>query len=205
MSITTVEEWTKFSDGQEYYSKTWHQKGPLKGTMLFIHGIGEHVNRYNHVFPAIAETGIKVLAWDQRGFGKTGRKSGIIGHNGGPVRVLLDISEVDGRVKVNGLPHFIMGHSMGGGLALKYAATHPAGLTGIIASAPMIEAGSLTKPSTIEYWGVRIASSILKTFVMNNPVDANQLSRDPTVAKEYSEDPLVHTYGTFQTCILKNY
>ena len=199
-AVTTVEEWSKFSDGQEYYSKTWHQKGPLKATLLFIHGLGEHINRYNHVFPAFAECGVKVLSWDQRGFGQTGRKSGILGHNGGQERVLKDIAEVDGRVKVDHVPHFVMGHSMGGGLALKYAATKVTGLSGVIASAPLVEPGRLTKPSSIEYWAVRIVSNVLRTFIMNNPVDANQLSRDPIVAKEYNEDPLIHTYGSFQTC-----
>ena len=66
--------------------------------------------------------------------------------------------------------------------------------------APLIEPGSMTKPSFVEYWAVRTISTVLKTVVMNNPVDPKQLSRDPSVAKEYAEDPLVHTYGSFQLC-----
>lgn len=132
--MTSVEEWSKFPDGLDYYSKTWYPKGTLKATLLFIHGLGEHINRYNHVFPIFAEAGIKVLGFDERGFGKTGKKGGILGHNGGIDQVLADIAAVEGRIKVPGIPHFVMGQSMGGGLALKYASTQPAGLTGVIAT-----------------------------------------------------------------------
>ena len=36
-----------------------------------MHGIGEHIHRYEHVFSAMAQAGIRVFAWDQRGFGRT--------------------------------------------------------------------------------------------------------------------------------------
>ena len=108
--MPTVEEWSLFSDGQEYYSKTWHPKNKFIATVLFIHGLGEHVNRYDHVFEVFSANGIKTLAFDQRGFGKTGKKSGIIGHNGGIKRVVQDIEEVNARIQVQGKPHFIFGH-----------------------------------------------------------------------------------------------
>ena len=87
---------------------------------------------------------------------------------------------------------------MGGGLALKYAATKPKDLAGVISSAALVECGSQTTPSVIEYWAVRGLSTFLQTMVMNNPVDAKQLSRDPNVAKEYNDDPYVHTLGSLE-------
>ena len=110
-NITIVEEWSKFSDQQEYYSKTWHQKGSLVATVLFIHGLGEHVSRYQHVFPQFAEVGIKVFAFDQRGFGQTGKKSGILGHNCGSDRLYKDLEEANARIQVSGVPQYFIRYS----------------------------------------------------------------------------------------------
>jgi alpha-beta hydrolase superfamily lysophospholipase len=61
-----------------------------------------------------------------------------------------------------------------------------------------VECGSKTTPSIVEYYAVRGLSAVLPTMVMNNPVDASQLSRDPSIAKEYNDDPYVHTYGSLE-------
>lgn len=52
----------------EIYTKTWAPllEGDLKATMLFCHGIGEHINRYNDLFSTFAVNGIKVISFDQR-------------------------------------------------------------------------------------------------------------------------------------------
>ena len=63
----------------------------------------------------------------------------------------------------------------------------------------MVGTGSKTTPSLIEYWAIRTLSKVIKTFVINNPVDANELSRDPQTVKAYHEDPLVHTLASFET------
>lgn len=75
------EEWV--GDRVKLYTKSWIPSGQVKATVVFLHGFGEHVNRYNHVFDAFATAGIKVRAFDQRGFGQTGRKGGILGHHEG--------------------------------------------------------------------------------------------------------------------------
>jgi alpha-beta hydrolase superfamily lysophospholipase len=43
----------------------------LLATVAFIHGLGEHIGRYDHVFSKFASAGIRVFAYDQRGFGRT--------------------------------------------------------------------------------------------------------------------------------------
>lgn len=92
-----------------------HQQQPaakLIATVTFVHGLGEHCSRYDHLFGPFAEAGIKVIAYDQRGFGKTCRKSGIIGHSEGIKTVLADIKWAEDRVRTDKIPHFVMGHSM---------------------------------------------------------------------------------------------
>ncbi len=124
------------SDGLDIYTKTWEPAADqkVKATVVFAHGLGEHINRYNHVFSNFTENGIKVHAFDQRGFGQTARKNGIIGHNEGFKQVMKDMKDASERVRIDGVPHFVMGHSMGGCIALNFAIEHPENLTGCIAS-----------------------------------------------------------------------
>ena len=69
--VDASEEWVKKAGGVEVYSKTWVPgKGTAtKATVIFNHGWGEHCSRYNHIFTAFAQAGIKVVAFDQRGYG----------------------------------------------------------------------------------------------------------------------------------------
>lgn len=52
-----------------------------------------------------------MISFDQRGFGKTGRKNGILGHNEGLATVFADMKDISAKVRLPGVPHFIMGHS----------------------------------------------------------------------------------------------
>lgn len=74
MSEGFVEEWVK--DGPNstaFYTRTYAppEGTPLKAGVVFTHGFIEHVARYHHILPLWADAGISVMAFDQRGFGKT--------------------------------------------------------------------------------------------------------------------------------------
>ncbi|CAG8780445.1 1533_t:CDS:2, partial [Cetraspora pellucida] len=48
-SVKVIEEWINFPEVEEYYTRTWKavSNKPI-ATVVFIHGFGEHVKRYNH-------------------------------------------------------------------------------------------------------------------------------------------------------------
>lgn len=74
----------------------------------------EHIERYNHVFEAYAAQGISVFAYDQRGFGETGKKSGALGATSWAL-ALGDLDYFVGHVAKGlkeGTKLFLMGHSM---------------------------------------------------------------------------------------------
>jgi len=108
--IQVIDKWEKFSDGLEYFTKSWVPTTAPIATVLFIHGMGDHISRYNHIFTQFAEKRIKVLGFDERGFSRTARRNGIPGHTGGMNQALKDISEADALIKTNKVPHFVMGH-----------------------------------------------------------------------------------------------
>ncbi|KAI8836599.1 Alpha/Beta hydrolase protein [Chytridium lagenaria] len=199
---TSKEEWIKASDGVDIFTKTWEPQGkPVVATLVAVHGLGEHISRYDEMFSHLARSGIRVHGFDQRGFGRTGRRSGILGHNDKFERTLLDVKEAELRVLSPSLPHFIFGHSMGGCIVLNYSIRYPENLKGVIASAPLVESGKKTKVSTVEYYAVRGLSMFLGTFAINNPVDPKALAKDAEVAKVYTSDPNVHPFITLQTAV----
>lgn len=200
-ALAPTEMWMSAKDGHEIYSQLWdppnyHDEGtaPVVATMVLVHGVGEHVGRYQNLLRFLAQNGIRVCAFDQRGFGRTGRRGGILGFNDGIKTTMSDIAFFEELVALEGKPHFIYGHSMGGGLVLKYAIENPQRLKGVISSAPLIGLGKATSVSPIEYHASVVLSKVLKTAVLYKPVDPNLLAMDKAVGAAYMADPNVHPY-----------
>jgi len=142
-----------------------------------------------------------VVGHDQRGFGKTGRKNGPLGHSDGYDKVLGDIDIIGRRIRIEGVPHFVFGHSMGGGIALVYGHLHgkQENIRGVISSAPAIKADPSVEPHPILISVLSFVSHIVPTFKMslNLPVDA--LCRDPAVIEEYKASQYNYDIGTLST------
>jgi acylglycerol lipase len=107
---------------------------------LAVHGLGEHINRYGHVFSKFAASGICVKGLDMRGHGRTLKKNPSYPAGYTPLKevwediLLMDAVEVEGVPK--GLPTFVMGHSLGGLTALSFVyfnANRLANFKGVIA------------------------------------------------------------------------
>jgi alpha-beta hydrolase superfamily lysophospholipase len=90
-------------------------------------------------------------------------------------------------------PLFLMGHSLGGLIALEFALYHPEGLQGVIGSGTGLSASGL---SPLLLLIARVLSRILPSVPLKTGLDATTLSRDPAVVKAYQDDPLVHGIAT---------
>ncbi|KAJ3215527.1 hypothetical protein HDU67_000315 [Dinochytrium kinnereticum] len=64
------------ADGMKVYYNVWKAEGvtPI-AVVLAVHGLGEHIHRYDHVFSKYAEAGIVVKGLDYRGHGRTLKKN----------------------------------------------------------------------------------------------------------------------------------
>ena len=103
-------------------------EGPPERTFVLIHGLGGSHLSWALVGPSLAERG-RTIAIDLAGFGLTRRngRSSKLSAN----RVLLArfLDEVAGR------PAILVGHSMGGAVAMLQAAYEPASVEGVVLSA----------------------------------------------------------------------
>ncbi len=189
---TTEWKW-KTSDGLEMVSKVWAPMGKAKAVVCLVHGVGEHIGRYQADGQALAEAGYILAGFDQRGFGKS---QGQRGHTPNLEAYFADIDLFLAEVaqKYPDLPRFLYGHSMGAVLVLAYTPIRRPALAGVIATGPALH--SSVEEQKLKVTLAKVLGQVLPTLSMKSDIDAKMLSRDPAVANLYTTDPLVHTSVT---------
>lgn len=166
------------------YDVTTPDRDP-RGVVVIVHGLGEHGRRYGHVVDALTGAGFVVAVPDHLGHGRSDGKrlriNSFADYTG-------DIGTVLDAVRIEGLPTFLLGHSMGGCIALDFALDHQERLTGLVLSGPAVVPGSDMPPILVTL------APILGRIVPGLPskaLRAASISRDPKVVADYDADPLV--------------
>ncbi|MDN5751222.1 MAG: lysophospholipase [Pseudonocardia sp.] len=173
--------------GVELYWQGRLPAGDPTGVVLICHGLGEHSGRYGHVEDALVPDGWAVYGLDHRGHGRSGGRRA---HLDRYADWLTDFDAfrllVVGRHP--GVPVFLLGHSMGGQIALAYALDHGAGLRGLVLSAPALASNAIPKAA------VPVLRTLAKVAPTLRPagIDVTKISKDPAVVAEYQADPLTH-------------
>jgi acylglycerol lipase len=177
---------------QSTYWQAWLPLDPARAAVIIVHGLHEHSSRYAHVGIRLAAAGYAAYAADHRGHGRSGGRRGNIERM---TSIVDDLSSfvLFAAQRHPGVPVFMVGHSLGGLIALHYAtqphATQPRVLlAGLVVSGPAVE---VTAGSALQ----RRLAGLLSELVPNLGVAAlstEQISRDPAVVQAYHEDPLVY-------------
>ena len=179
---------------------------PPKALVLFVHGFSDHIHRLDVLFETLASRGIQVHGFDQRGWGRSVTKKSERGLTGSTANVMDDITSLLQSIiptsKELSIPLFLMGHSMGGGETLYYAATGPAevrkSIRGYLALAPYIALAPASAPSRALVIAGRLAMKVLPKMQMLQKLKPDFQSRDPEFAKTWVEDELCHDTGTLE-------
>ncbi|KAK3068372.1 hypothetical protein LTR53_014123 [Teratosphaeriaceae sp. CCFEE 6253] len=201
--IATSEGWLSLPDSRKLYTKTWFAAvDPPRARMALVHGFSDHCNNYGVLFPSLAQQGITVHAFDQRGWGRSVQTPAQRGRTGPTQLVMDDITAFIRSLPKGDAPLFLMGHSMGGAQVLTYAATGPkdvlAGIRGFVCDAPFVALHPSGRPLALTVIMGRLAGRLLPHRQMVNKLDASKISRDPEVCKAYEADPLCHDTGTLE-------
>jgi len=158
--------------------------GEPVGLILVAHGVAEHAGRYGHVADLLVGLGLRVAIPDHRGHGRSGGKRLLardLSEFGADLETLRTLELVDGR------PTYLLGHSMGGCIALDYALDHQASLAALVLSAPAVLPGDDINPLLIK------VAKVLGKVVPGLPgqkLSSASISRDPAVVAAYDADPL---------------
>ena len=160
--------------------------------MLLVHGFMEHGGRYGPVAEVLAGHGCAVSVTDLRGHGKSdGPRCWIRSFD----EYLDDLDEFFDRIvrRAEGKPAFVLGHSLGGLIAVLWGIRRQPRLNGLILSGPGLE----VRPGLFP-WLRRVArlGSVLFPRLRLVRMGGRYISRDPAVVAQFRDDPLVF-HGRF--------
>ncbi len=181
--MTAPRTWSLPGFDGDRHCVSWSPVAP-RLVVLVSHGYGEHVGRYGHVAATLVEAGAAVYAIDHVGHGRSDGDRAVVPD---VESVVDDLHRLDlqARDEHPGLPVVLLGHSMGGLIALRYAQRYADTLAALVLSAPQVGGGDM------------LSMLLELPEIPSFPIDASILSRDPAVAEDYLADPLVW-HGDFQ-------
>jgi len=134
------------SDGKSrVYAREYLPDREIKAVVQIVHGIAEHVGRYDAFAQFLAERGYIVVCHDQLGHGKTAAdgRLGCVSELGwekmvADIRRLYELSTA----RFPGKLYFLLGHSMGSFLVRTYIIRFNKGLDGVI----LVGTGQIRRP-----------------------------------------------------------
>jgi len=196
-AINYGENHIKAQDGTPLFYRYWRSQQP-KAVIVGVHGYAEYSARYVHVGEFFANNDYCFYIMDLRGHGKSGGIKGYVNKFDEFIKDLdLFIDHVHEKENVDKV--FLLGHSMGGLIAVIYAIKHPEKLYGAITTGAALKLGE--KISALKESFLRLLAKIRPKFRPNIPINKDLLTRDPEVNQNYWDDPLVFKKGTIRLLV----
>ena len=157
-------------------AREWPHERP-RYLALVVHGYGEHSGRYEELAGVLVAHGAAVFAPDHVGHGRSAGERVLIEDF---EHVVGDVHAAAKRARAAhpGVPVVMIGHSMGGLIAARYAQRYGDELAALVLSGPVIGAWEL--PGRL----------LALDEIPDTPVSPAALSRDPAVGAAYAADPL---------------
>jgi acylglycerol lipase len=185
--MRTAEGFLAGAGERQIFWRSWSPDSAPRAVVVIVHGASEHSGRYGHVAEALVADGYAVYAADHRGHGRSDGPRAVID------RLANAVADVDrlvsqAQAEHPGLPVAMLGHSMGGTVALSYTIRHQERLHALILSGPLAALEAAPAP-------LRMLGRILSVLAPQLPliaIDASLVSRDPAVVRDYEADPLNH-------------
>jgi alpha-beta hydrolase superfamily lysophospholipase len=181
------------ADGDNLAVQDWAVHGGVKprGTVLIVHGLGEHAGRYHHVALRLNDWGYHVRGYDHYGHGDSGGVRGALPNDH---KLLDDLADVVDNTRARMAqagqtqPLILLGHSMGGLVALQFVLRKLRPVDALVLTSPALDAGLGTFQKIL----LAILPKIAPNLRVGNGLKAQFISHDPAVVGRYKADPLVH-------------
>lgn len=175
--------WLTMADGQQLFLRDWSGRA-THSAVLIVHGLGEHSGRYDSLAKWFATHGYAVRSYDQRGHGRTPGQRGALRHSDDLLKDLTAVYE--NYAAQSGRHPLLLGHSMGGLVALRAVLDGRVEPSGLVLSSPALR-------SFEPLWLRRLAAVLARVspnLPLRNGLPVDALSHDIKVVEEYRTDPL---------------
>ena len=184
--ISATEDRMAARDGVHLRTLRWSTAAAAGPPVVLVHGYLEHAGRYAELAAYLASHGHPVLAFDHRGHG---RSEGIRGYVRDFGDYVDDVKLVLARARDDaGTTPFLLGHSMGGLIALAYAIEHD-GIRGVAVSSPYLR--NAVRVSGAQRAALQVLARVRPTLQLASPLKASQLTRDAALVAAQQSDALV--------------
>ncbi|KAJ0410888.1 hypothetical protein ATCC90586_004409 [Pythium insidiosum] len=197
--LNTREQWL-------YYCSYFPSAGtPLRGVVLFLHGIGEYSRRFAHVFDVLCASGFGVIAYDLVAHGRSecetvGARAHALGfqHFVDDTNTFLDFAHqsilppVVGAEAAAALPLVLMGMSYGTLVGLHTVLSERHAVAAIVLAAPAVSV-EWTRELQFQALFMRPIAMLFPWVRITPGVNYAYLSRDPSFVQDFLSDPLIVT------------
>jgi acylglycerol lipase len=174
--------------GANIYFQSWLPESEPRAVLLIVHGLAEHSGRYTNVVDHFVPLGYAVYGVDHFGHGKSDGKRVYVERFDDYTNTLKIYFDM-----IHGWqpdkPIFLVGHSMGGLISAVYLLDHQAELAGAVLSGPAVKIPNHVTPAML--FVNKMLSALIPKFGLL-ALEADGVSRDPSVVQAYVSDPLVH-------------
>jgi len=170
------------------FAQAWLPEREPRAVVIVSHGLAEHGGRYQSMATRLVGRGYAVYVIDHRSHGRSsGQRANIERFS----YLVSDFGAFAGRAQRQhpDAAAFVLGHSMGGAVALACMLRNPGSLKGLVLSAPALAAGQAAPPLKT------MAARLLSRYSPNTgalTLPAAAISRDLAVVRAYETDPLVY-------------
>jgi alpha-beta hydrolase superfamily lysophospholipase len=186
-------ESVRVMDGMLLLQRTWplRRGAARRGSVLLVHGLGEHSGRYAHVAKRLNELGLVVRSYDHRGFGGSGGAKGTIPS---PSSLLADAAQMFDRLRSDveregdSTVPFLIGHSMGGCVVARGVTGWWIVPRGMVLSSPAL----MPRMRWWERVGALVGGRVTPNLRLPHGLPMDKLSRDPAVLEAVHADTLMH-------------
>lgn len=164
-----------------------HPRPGCRAVVTVLHGYAEHTGRYAGLVAALDAAGYECHLLNLRGHGRSGGVRGYVRRFGDYLDDLdLFLARAGGPPAV---PRILLGHSLGGLIALAYVLRRPEAFDALAVSSPFLHPAQAVPPLKAAF--AAAVSLLLPTHLMKSEIDPRWLSHDPAVVDAYARDPLV--------------
>jgi acylglycerol lipase len=179
----------KLSNGQVLRGIIKSPGENMKAGIILVHGIGEHIQRYSHWIQKFNEKGFGIVGVDLPGHGKSDGKRGRL-NSYSLTDEMLDFLIAEFKKTFPGIPVFIYGHSLGGGIALQYILQKNPEIKGAVITSPWLRLSF--EPTRFQLILAGIMKRVYPSLIQPTGLVINHISHDQNVIEAYISDPMIH-------------
>ncbi len=180
-------------DGTRLFHRHQVPEG-ARAQVLFVHGYGDHLGRYPHVFEHLNAAGYGVHAFDYRGHGRSEGRRGHVGRFPDYVGDLNAFLEVVRPRVPEGQKLLLVAHSNGCLITARWILEGQDAVSAVAMSGPFLKLGF--EPPKAKIFASVLIGKVIPHLSVKNELSPEMLTHNPDFQKQTAEDPLYNQVTT---------